>query len=166
MRTSLVETALGWVAFAETERGVRACSLPHSSAEKALAAVGAETGTAVSPAQHELAGLLVRYYGGESVDLSGVPLDLPRASAFTARVREVVRAIPRGETLSYGQVAARAGSPRAARAVGQVMATNPVPPLVPCHRVLASGGALGGYGGGLPLKRRLLECEGYSCAPS
>jgi methylated-DNA-[protein]-cysteine S-methyltransferase len=75
----------------------------------------------------------------------------------------VLRALARvsyGRTVTYGELAARVGQPRGARAVGQAMARNPVPLVIPCHRVVASGGGLGGYGGGLALKRRLLDLEG------
>jgi len=74
-------------------------------------------------------------------------------------VWEVARAIPRGETRTYGQIARQVGSPRAARAVGQAMANNPWPVIVPCHRVLGSDGRLTGFGGGLEMKRRMLEME-------
>ena len=69
-------------------------------------------------------------------------------------------AIPFGETRSYAEMASAAGSPRAFRAAGSALGANPIPVIVPCHRVLRSGGALGGYGGGLPAKRKLLELEG------
>lgn len=78
---------------------------------------------------------------------------------FTERVREIVRAIPKGKTLSYGEVAAAAGSPRAARAVGSIMKNN-YDKAVPCHRVIKSDGSIGGYNrGGSKVKKRLLEAE-------
>lgn len=90
-----------------------------------------------------------------------VPLVLPIWPQFSSRVLENLRTIPYGDTLSYGELAARAGSPRAARAVGQVMAANPLPIIIPCHRIVAAGGGEGGYsgGGGLQTKRWLLELE-------
>ena len=88
-----------------------------------------------------------------------VPVDLSGVPAFQRRVLQALRRVPYGRTITYGQLAARAGRPRAARAVGQAMAHNPVPLIVPCHRVVASGGGLGGFGGGLALKRRLLALE-------
>lgn len=75
-------------------------------------------------------------------------------------VLERTAAIPFGQTRTYGEIAAAAGSPRAFRAAGSALGANPIPIVVPCHRVLRSGGALGGYGGGLDVKRELLELEG------
>ena len=88
-----------------------------------------------------------------------MPLDLAGLPPFHEKVLAAARRISYGRTATYGELAARAGSPRAARAVGQAMAHNPVPLIIPCHRVLAAGGRLGGYGGGLDLKRRLLGLE-------
>jgi O-6-methylguanine DNA methyltransferase len=91
--------------------------------------------------------------------------DLPFAletPAFTTEVLETVARIPFGETLSYGEVAGAVGNPRAARAVGQAVGANPLPILIPCHRVLASSGRIGGFGGGLSWKRFLLGIEGIS----
>lgn len=89
-----------------------------------------------------------------------VPLDLSGLSPFHRRVLRAARRIPFGCTATYRDLARRAGSPLAARAVGRAMARNPVPLVIPCHRVVAAGGGLGGYGGGLALKRRLLVLEG------
>jgi methylated-DNA-[protein]-cysteine S-methyltransferase len=95
-----------------------------------------------------------------------VPVDLADVDGFRRTVLEtLVREVPWGETVSYGELAELAGRPRAARAVGRVMATNPVPFLIPCHRVLAAGGRIGGYGSGrnaIDLKRSLLAREGVS----
>lgn len=92
-----------------------------------------------------------------------VELDLSGLTAFQRRVLEEVRRIPRGAVRSYADVARAVGRPGAARAVGQVMASNPVPLFVPCHRVIRSDGRLGEYSGGGPeMKRRLLELEGCS----
>jgi methylated-DNA-[protein]-cysteine S-methyltransferase len=80
---------------------------------------------------------------------------------FRRRALEAARRIPAGETATYGDLAAEAGSPRAARAVGSAMATNPIPIVVPCHRVVPSTGGLGNYGGGVEIKALLLDLEGY-----
>lgn len=105
---------------------------------------------------------LVRYAEGEPVELDDVPTAVGHLSAFQRRVVQACRAIPRGERRTYGQLAAAAGSPGAARAVGGVMAGNRVPLVVPCHRVVGVGGKLGGFSApqGLRMKRRLLELEG------
>jgi methylated-DNA-[protein]-cysteine S-methyltransferase len=84
----------------------------------------------------------------------------PTGSAFDHAVWDAVAAIPYGATATYGEIARRIGNPAAARAVGAANGRNPVPLVIPCHRVVATGGKLGGYGGGLPLKRRLLSLEG------
>ena len=86
-----------------------------------------------------------------SVDLAGLP-------GFTRRVLGAARAIPAGTTITYGELARRAGSPRACRATGQAMARNPVPLVIPCHRVVAASGR-GGYAGGPAMKARLLALE-------
>lgn len=106
-----------------------------------------------------------RWFEGREVDL---PLDMSGCTAFQRRVMEEVRRIPRGSVRSYADVARAVGRPGAARAVGQVMATNPLALWVPCHRVVRSDGRLGGYSGGGPeIKRRLLELEGVpQAAPS
>lgn len=160
----VVMTAEGAVAWRESTNGVQACTLPAPTLATAKARIGGAARVVV-PADHELARRLAAYFEGDDVSFDDVPLDLPDETPFQAAVRRVVRAIPRGEVRTYGEVAAAAGRPRAARAVGQVMATNPVPPIVPCHRVVAVGG-LGGFGGGLDLKRRMLAREGAPCARS
>jgi methylated-DNA-[protein]-cysteine S-methyltransferase len=98
---------------------------------------------------------------GEKVDFADVPLSLDHLTTFGARVIAACRRIPWGETRTYGELAAECGSPGAARAVGSVMAKNRYPLIVPCHRVLAAGGDLGGYSApdGLAMKRRLLAME-------
>ncbi len=105
---------------------------------------------------------IVAFLGGQPSDLLSIPLDMDGLPPFHRRVTEVVREIPRGETLAYGDVAYLAGAPRAARAVGQALKQNPFAILVPCHRVIAADGRIGGYtaNGGLFTKARLLAIEG------
>jgi methylated-DNA-[protein]-cysteine S-methyltransferase len=104
---------------------------------------------------------IVQFLNGAKDNFADVPISLEHLSPFQRRVVAACRAIPRGGTKSYGLLAAAAGSPGAARAVGQVMATNRYPILVPCHRVVAAGGRLGGFSApqGLSLKRQLLAFE-------
>jgi methylated-DNA-[protein]-cysteine S-methyltransferase len=104
---------------------------------------------------------LQQFAAGELVNLDCIPVSLNHLSTFQRRVVKACRAIKRGDSRSYGDVAAAAGSPGAARAVGQVMRTNRTPLIVPCHRVVAAGGKLGGFSApqGLAMKRRLLELE-------
>jgi methylated-DNA-[protein]-cysteine S-methyltransferase len=102
-----------------------------------------------------------RWLEGEATATAGVPVALDGVPPFAARIYEELRRVPSGSTLTYGELAARAGSPRAARAVGRAMATNPLAPFVPCHRVVGAGGALTGFSapGGTALKARLLAGE-------
>jgi methylated-DNA-[protein]-cysteine S-methyltransferase len=142
-RALIVETKLGKLRVELSPRGV--CCLTFG----ARGASGP-----VSP----LARQLQAYAAGQPVRFSAA-LDLRAGTAFQRAVWRVLRTIPRGETRSYGWVARRVGKPRAARAVGAACGANPVPILVPCHRVVAGDGSLGGFSGGLRLKRRLLALE-------
>jgi len=107
-----------------------------------------------------LAPVLARYVAGERVEWPELPIDLAPLPRFKRRVLEELRRIPAGQAVSYGGLAAASGSPGAARAVGQVMASNRWPLIYPCHRVLASGGGLGGFGPGIEMKKWLLTLEG------
>ncbi len=115
----------------------------------------------MSKQSNPAAAALRRFQAGDPSALEEVPLDLSSCTPFVRRVYEELRAVPPGETVTYGELAKRAGKPKAARAVGRAMATNPFAPFVPCHRVVGSDGALTGFGGpgGLEGKRRLLEME-------
>jgi methylated-DNA-[protein]-cysteine S-methyltransferase len=93
-----------------------------------------------------------------------VPVDLGHLTPFHRRVLRATAAVPAGQVVSYGDIARRIGRPRGSRAVGQALGRNPVPIVIPCHRVVAAGGALGGYTGGLAIKRRLLRIEGALAA--
>jgi methylated-DNA-[protein]-cysteine S-methyltransferase len=99
------------------------------------------------------------YFEGELTGFD-LPLDWQLTHDFRRRVVRAIHRIPYGQTRSYTQIATSAGNERAVRAAGTACGANPIPIVVPCHRVLRSGGALGGYGGGLPMKRALLELEG------
>jgi O-6-methylguanine DNA methyltransferase len=113
---------------------------------------------------YNLQAQLKRYFAGESVRFH-VPLDLHTGTPFQRKVWRALRQIPHGQTRSYAWVARRIGCPRAVRAVGAACGANPVPILVPCHRVLRSDGSLGGFSAGVDLKARLLALEGR-CIPS
>ena len=101
---------------------------------------------------------------GEADDLVEVLLDFDALPPFHQKVLTMVRTIPAGETMSYGEVAAAVGSPGAARAVGQALGNNPYPIIVPCHRVLAAGGRIGGFSaeGGVSTKAKMLAAEGVT----
>ena len=152
--------ALGWMAIACSDRGITRLTLPTPSRRASLVLLGLDRAGAVEDAAlfGDLPLRMQRYFDGEAVTFPDV-LDLAGATAFRRAVWDATRTIPYGEVRSYGWVAAQVGSPHAGRAVGQALARNPFPIVVPCHRVLAGDGALGGFSGGLDLKRRLLALE-------
>ncbi len=160
-RFHLCETRLGWIGLVLSPGGLRATTLPRPSRDEALREV-AEMG-ALEPATEAEAGDLPRrlrdFAEGRRVALT-TDIDWAGVSGFRRAVLEETMRIPAGETRSYGWLARKVGRPRAARAVGRVMATNPLPIVVPCHRVVGSDGSLHGYGGGLPMKDALLRAEG------
>jgi methylated-DNA-[protein]-cysteine S-methyltransferase len=110
-----------------------------------------------------------RYFAGESIDFSGVELDLTGQAEFFMRIYAAARRISWGHTSTYGTLAREIGAgPEAARGVGQAMANNPIPLIIPCHRVLAAGGKVGGFSapGGAASKIRMLELEGVQVSPA
>jgi methylated-DNA-[protein]-cysteine S-methyltransferase len=119
--------------------------------------IAAKPPTAVS----KVAKAFERYFAGDAHAVDALKVELGDLPEFKRRVLTTLRkAVPPGATISYGELAELVGHPGAARAVGTTMATNPVPIILPCHRVLASDGTLGGYGGGLDMKKKLLGIEG------
>jgi methylated-DNA-[protein]-cysteine S-methyltransferase len=148
------DTAIGRCAVAWGPRGITRVWLPEAR--------GAATPGPVPAAVLDAVEAMTALLDGEPRDLSGVTLDLDGVPDFHLTVYAVARAIPPGETLTYGEIAARLGDPQLARAVGQAMGANPCPIVVPCHRVLAAGGALGGFSapGGAATKERMLRIEG------
>jgi methylated-DNA-[protein]-cysteine S-methyltransferase len=102
---------------------------------------------------------LRKYLAGQSTSFS-LEVDIRRLTPFERSVLRQTMKIPYGKTASYGQIAERVGKPKAYRAVGNALGANPIPIIIPCHRVIASDGGLGGYGGGLPYKKKLLSLEG------
>ena len=156
------QTALGWVGVAWSAEGLVTVTLPRSTEAEALEPL--PIATSVNPAGApgldvaDLLEKLRRYYGGEQVAFEEL-LDPSIGTDFQKRVWGITRSIPRGQVRTYGSVAREAGSPGSARAVGQAMARNPWPPIVPCHRVVGHDGRLTGFGGGLEMKRQMLEFE-------
>jgi methylated-DNA-[protein]-cysteine S-methyltransferase len=177
--TSIVafETALNWMALAWRDDVLEGVAFGYSSRRSAELALAQRTNRPqrdfhIVRSQHsdvpswvsELIDKLRRFAEGEPVDFANVNLDEEHLTSFGRHVVAACRRICWGQTRSYGDLAAECGSPGAARAVGSVMARNRFPLIVPCHRVLASGGELGGYSApdGLKMKRRLLAMEGAS----
>lgn len=152
----LFATPWGWVGIAFTPRGLRRLVLPRADRAAAAAQLGITPGSALTPWPAFRWGVLAYLQGRGGCP--SVPADLSGLTGFTRRVLGAARTIPPGTTISYGELARRAGSPRACRAVGQVMARNPVPLVIPCHRVVAAAGP-GGYAGGTAMKARLLALE-------
>ncbi len=167
----IFETNLGWMAIAATELGIVRTSLPEPTPEIALdvlADLDFQPIGASNPATSNAAQLLIRFCEGEDVSLDGIEVDDSGWTEYTRRARQACRGIPRGKTRTYAWLAEQAsGSRTSARAAGRAMATNPVPIIIPCHRVVGSDGNLHGFGGsvGLPLKSKLLMMEGATPRP-
>jgi O-6-methylguanine DNA methyltransferase len=157
----IFDTDMGWVGVLGTAAGLLRITLPHPSAREVRQLLGDSINLAArSP--HRFKDLIQRiklYFGNHQVTFPD-NLDLSLASAFQRKVWEATRLIPYGETRSYRWVAEQIEKPRAARAVGQALGRNPLPIIIPCHRVLASDGQPGGYSGGIEVKKRLLYLEG------
>lgn len=172
---SIFPSDLGWMALLMVDESVVELSFAHATPEQATSALRAlltyeamhAEGADRSPALDALVERLQVYARGARDDFRDVPIALDDTAPFTRRVIAACRAIDYGQTRTYGQLAAAAGSPRAARAVGNAMRSNRVPLIVPCHRVIGSTGHLHGYsaGEGLRMKLRLLELEGRSALP-
>ena len=165
-RYTVFDTELGACAIAWGARGVLAVSLPQSD-DRALRTrirrALPEAADAPPPAEVRRAiGEIVALLAGEPSDLSAIELDMERVPEFDRRVYEIARTVPPGDTITYGEIAARIGDRGAAQAVGQALGRNPFPIVVPCHRVLAAGGKMGGFSarGGVATKRRMLAIEG------
>jgi len=154
---------LGWMAMIGSGPLLKQLTIGHPTPRDAEAALNAELLEDSRPGEwnEELVGKLTAYAAGEIIDFADVELDLAPLSDFQRRVVRACREIPYGRTRSYGQLAAAAGSPKAARAVGNCMAANRFPLIVPCHRVLLADGRLGAFSapGGTGLKQRLLALE-------
>jgi len=162
-----VDTPVGELLVAVTRRGLVTVGLQRDWAEAALERIAAKLSPRVIEAPARLdreRRQLEEYFDGKRKAFD-LPLDwrLVRGP-FSKRVLEETWKLGYGETMTYTQAAERAGSKRAFRAAGNALGSNPIPIVVPCHRVLASGGGLGGYGGGLDMKRHLLRLEGAARA--
>jgi methylated-DNA-[protein]-cysteine S-methyltransferase len=157
------ETKLGFAAVAWDEAGVTRFNLPGPQ-EVATSRLGGATPSDPPPHIAAVIGRAKRYFSGERIDFSDVALDLKAAEPFRRAVYEALRKVGFGATVTYGELAKRAGAtePQAAQEVGVAMARNPVPLIIPCHRVLAAGGKLGGFSapGRTEAKLRMLALEG------
>jgi methylated-DNA-[protein]-cysteine S-methyltransferase len=155
------DSPVGPLLLAATPRGVVRVSFAREGFDAVLAGLAARVSPRVLEAPGRLDGArrqLEEYFEGRRTGFD-VPLDHQLSSGFRARVLDAIAAIPFGRTGTYRSVAEAAGSPNAVRAAGSACATNPIPLLVPCHRVVRSDGTMGLYGGGVEAKRLLLEHE-------
>ncbi|MCL0029022.1 methylated-DNA--[protein]-cysteine S-methyltransferase [Dehalococcoidia bacterium] len=160
----IFETSQGWIGILASDRGLRKTTLPQESPDLCYSLLGREVEAAANKPERfkAIQGRLVQYFAGAHASFEDLPLDLEGAPKFTCAVWRACQSIPHGETRSYSWLANQVGSPRAPRAVGQSMARNRLPIIVPCHRVIGNDGSLTGFGKGsdqLELKKRLLDGE-------
>ncbi len=164
LQACVFSTPLGWLGLAGQNRCVWRLVIGHRRAEEAWASLREHFGDdplTESNWYPALKKALIDFSEGKPVSFDKFAVLTEPRTEFQKKVLIATRAIGFGETVSYGELAARVGSPRAARAVGSVMSSNSVPIIIPCHRVVGSGGALGGFSApqGVSLKQRLLEME-------
>jgi methylated-DNA-[protein]-cysteine S-methyltransferase len=156
------DSPFGPLLLASTKRGLVRVGLPNQDPDELLADLAARVSPRLLEAPAELDEVrreLDLYFAGR-LDHFDLPLDWRLSSGFRQRVLRAIDRIPYGQSRTYTEMARRAGNERAVRAAGSACGSNPIPLVVPCHRVLRTSGALGGYGGGLPMKQALLELEG------
>lgn len=163
---ALFDTAIGTCGIAWSVRGVTHVQLPEADAEKTRTrllrrAPGAREAKPAPDIQRAIDGI-VALLSGEPRDLTGIVIDDTNTPAFNRKVYAIVRNVPPGKTITYGQIAEQLGDRLLARDVGQAMGENPTPIVMPCHRVLAADGKTGGFSapGGVTTKLRLLTIEG------
>lgn len=168
----VLETACGPCGIAWNRAGIARFQLPTSSPDATERALRRRLPGAAPDAPPPDVAMIIaaaqRYFAGETVDFSAVALDLDGQEEFFRRIYDALRRIGWGQTTTYGALAKEIGAgPEAARDVGEAMARNPVPLIIPCHRVLAAGGKLGGFSapGGTATKLRMLELEGIRVDP-
>ena len=156
------DSPFGTLLLASTPRGLIRVGLPNQDADELLAELATRVSPRVLEAPAELDQVrreLDHYFEGKLTEFD-LPLDWRLSRDFRRRVLRAIDRIPYGQTRTYTQMATSAGNERAVRAAGSACGSNPIPVVVPCHRVLRTSGALGGYGGGLPMKEALLRLEG------
>jgi methylated-DNA-[protein]-cysteine S-methyltransferase len=166
----IFETSIGWAGIAWDKQGLIGAHLPERDPEFVAQAIERKfagvTDAAPDAAMSEVIEGIRALMRGEKADLSSAPLDIARVPEFNAKVYDITRKIPAGQTLTYGEIAVRLGDKLLAQKVGEALGKNPWPIVVPCHRVTAAGGKLGGFSarGGATTKLKLLEIEGAEAA--
>ncbi len=157
---TIFNTDMGWVGMLASAKGLLGITLPQRSAQEAYQLLGDSVNRATYSLRlfDDLMERLKIYFSGQRTTFPD-KLDLSRATYFQREVWEITRRIPYGETRSYAWVAEQIKKPQAVRAVGQALGKNPLPVIVPCHRVVASNGKLSGFSGGVEMKKYLISLE-------
>jgi methylated-DNA-[protein]-cysteine S-methyltransferase len=155
---TVFKTTAGWVAILGSAAGLKRVTLPQPSQSEALAALEVDGAAPNKTHFKTTVQRFIDYFNGKNIEFTD-KLDLSEATAFQRAVWETTKHIPCGQTRSYSWVAKQTGKAGAARAVGQALGKNKLPIIIPCHRVLSSDGKLGGFSGGLVMKKRLLALE-------
>jgi O-6-methylguanine DNA methyltransferase len=166
MDWNVVNTDMGWVVFVGSERGLVRVSLPYSSTQESLESLGSiiEEARFCCNRFGDLCKRLRAYLSGYRISFTD-EIDFSDVTHFQKKVWQATKSIPYGETRSYGWLANRIGQPGAGRAVGQALARNRLPIIIPCHRVVSNDSKLGGFSGGLNMKKRLLHLETTAISP-
>jgi methylated-DNA-[protein]-cysteine S-methyltransferase len=156
----IFKTSAGWMGLLGSAAGLKRTTLPQTSQEQAITALDIDTNKVILSQKYfkDLVKQFQDFFKGRHVDFQEKH-DLSQSTVFQRKVWKAARQIPYGQTGSYGWIARKINKPRAARAVGQALGKNPLPVIIPCHRVLKSDGKLGGFSGGLAMKKRLISLE-------
>jgi len=163
--TGTVETKFGWLCFTLSSKGLKECRFMFPDKDEAERSVNAQQAGSEINDRLEITEkwepVFKNFFSGKSKSLSTIPLDSTSWTEFQKKVYETVKSIPYGKTASYGTIASYLGNEKASRAVGNALKKNPVPPAVPCHRVIASDKDMCGFSavGGIDLKLKMLELE-------
>lgn len=162
-KSCVFRTPWGWMGISESAQGIDSVVLPKASRRAVLSELGSSSAELLdgrdSPRLREAQVQLIGYLAGTKRSLD-LPLDLSCGTSFQQRVWQTLRGISYGRLRSYQWVAVRVGGRQYARAVGNAVGANPMPIVIPCHRIVAQDMSLGGFSGGLPTKRKLLTLEG------
>ena len=175
---AVFETALGFIGISWSDKGLTRLCLPQrdrAAVERRLLKHVRDAGSAI-PAElssdapawvADLIGAITAYAAGAEVDFSGVPVDLSGVDDFRLAIYDAARKLQFGEITTYGELAVRAGHPGLPRETGAALGSNPVPLVIPCHRILAAGGKIGGFSapGGSATKEKMLKLEGVRVGP-
>lgn len=168
---AVFETAIGFIGIAWSEAGLTRLCLPQRSRDAVERRLLRHAGNAASSARPqwiaELIASIKAHAAGEDVDFSGGPVDLTGVDDFRLAIYDAARKLAFGETTTYGELAKRAGHAGLARETGAALGANPVPLVIPCHRILAAGGKIGGFSapGGSTTKEKMLAIEGVRVGP-